>query len=89
MGLVAGAEAYVAAAGGALVAAGTGTTTTLLVTAGAGEASVVVLGLWANVAPVFPEFEETTELVSAATASGVQELGPDTQPVSLFAMSEA
>ena len=83
-----GVEAWVvAAAGGAdatLVAAGTGMTDTELVTTGDADVVVVV-----SVLPVFAEFALTTELVSAATASGVQALAPEDQPTSRFATSEA
>jgi hypothetical protein len=93
-----GAGAWVVAAAGAeeaTLVAGRGTTTAVLVTTGA--ELVVAAGDWANVPPVLseppvlPELArlESTVLVSAATASGVQELGPVAQPVSLFAMSEA
>jgi hypothetical protein len=81
----------VAAAGAeeATLVAGRGTTTAVLVTAGA--ACVVAAGDSANVPPVLSELArlESTVLVSAATTSGVHELGPEAQPVSLFAMSEA
>jgi hypothetical protein len=62
-------------------------TDTELVTTGGADVVVVV-----SVLPVFAEFAAfalTTELVSAATASGVQALGPEDQPTSRFATSEA
>lgn len=92
-----GVEAGVLAAAGADDAglvAGRGTTTTLLVTTGAAAAVVEAGGVETESAPVEPVLSllaklELTVVVSAATASGVQELGPDDQPVSRFAMSEA
>jgi len=96
-----GVEAWVVAATGAEVAglvAGSGTTTTLLVTTGAAAWVVDAGGVRTAPASVEPPVLavlpmlaklEFTVLVRAATASGVQELGPVDQPVSLFAMSEA
>jgi hypothetical protein len=95
-----GVEAWVVAATGAEVAglvAGRGTTTTLLVTTGAAAWVVDAGGVRTAPASVEPLLAvlpmlarlELTVLVRAATASGVQELGPVDQPVSLFAMSEA
>ncbi len=77
------------AAGGAAVLvleAGSGTTTAVLVTTGA--CVVVEAADCANCPPLLPELDVTVP-VRAATASELQELGPDDQPVSLFAISEA
>ncbi len=51
-------------------------------------------GVRTESAPVEPVLSllaklELTVVVRAATVSGVQELGPEDQPVSRFAMSEA